>query len=94
MVLEAFLQQRPSIVLDVGGPALSVDSDCGIKISLDDGKDVVEELARAMTCYSDNPDLILTHGKAGYEKLRREYDWERKSIEMNKIYVEAVGAKM
>jgi len=91
MVLEGFQQRRPAIVLDVGGPALSVDSSCGIKIPVGSGNDVVKHLADALCYYHQNPDQITIHGQAGYEKLERVYAWGEKSKIMAKVYYEAVS---
>jgi glycosyltransferase involved in cell wall biosynthesis len=90
MVLEGFQQRRPAIVLDVGGPALSVDDSCGFKISQESGAVVVKGLATAMRYYADHPETIIAHGQAGFEKLCRVYAWEKKGMEMAKIYEEAV----
>ncbi len=86
MVLEGFQQCRPAIVLDVGGPALSVDESCGIKVEIGCGKDVVSGLASAMRYYSRHSDDIISHGRAGYRKLQNSYVWEKKAQVMRNIY--------
>lgn len=91
MVLEAFQQRRPAIVLDVGGLAMSVDDSCGIKVCQGSGLDVVRGLADAMTYYAKHPEYIEVHGQAGFEKLCRIYNWEQKRSRMGRFYQEAVN---
>lgn len=90
MVLEGFQQCRPAIVLDVGGLAMSVDSNCGIKVPIGKGSEVVMGLADAMSYYQDNPESITKHGKSGYEKLNQIYAWSQKANQMVGVYSKAV----
>lgn len=90
MVLEAFQQRRPAIVLDVGGLALSVDESCGIKVPQGTGAEVVRGLANAMSYYKDHPELIALHGQAGFEKICRVYAWREKAKMMERVYEEVV----
>jgi len=94
MVLEGFQKTRPSIVLDVGGLSMSVDSSCGIKVPQGSGDKVVEGLAEAMRCYAEHSDLIERHGRNGLEKLRKVYDWAEKGKRMARIYEEAAKSRM
>lgn len=90
MVLEGFEQGCPAIVMNVGGLALSVDENCGIKISPGSGKDVVQDFSIAMSFYANQPDMIEKHGHFGFLKLCRVYNWKKKSMEMRGLYEELV----
>lgn len=91
MVLEAFQQRRPAIVLDVGGPSMSVDSSCGIKVAQGSGAEVVQGLASAMSFYVKHPETIAQHGQAGFKRLSEIYAWKNKGLQMNKFYQQAVN---
>ena len=92
-VLEAMQQSRPAIVLAVGGHDLSVNEDCGTKVSpVGSAGEVVGRLAEAMRRYAITPGLAEAHGKAGRRRLHDHYNWPSKATRMLEIYENLVSA--
>jgi glycosyltransferase involved in cell wall biosynthesis len=86
-VLEGFAQGKPAIVLDCGGHAISVDESCGIKIPMIPNQQVViNALAGAILTYESDRQLVVRHGLAARQKLRRTYGWDGKCAAMLRIY--------
>ena len=56
-VLESMASGRPVICLDLGGPSLLVDSNCGYKISVSTQEQMVEQIATAMRLVSKQSTL-------------------------------------
>lgn len=91
-VLEAMQQSRPAIVLAVGGHDLSVDENCGTKVSpVGSAGEVVGRLAEAMKRYAITPGLAEAHGKAGRQKLLDRYNWPSKATRMRALYEDLVS---
>ncbi|WP_347442010.1 glycosyltransferase family 4 protein [Rubritalea sp.] len=90
MVLEAFSHKRPAIVLDVGGLALSVNEQCGIKVPIGSAKDVIEGLAKALLFYHNSPESICEHGAAAKIRSEAIYGWRSKAERMNTLYLSTI----
>jgi glycosyltransferase involved in cell wall biosynthesis len=69
---------RPTICLDLGGPATQVTSETGIKVAADDLDRTVQGLAAAIVCLAGDPQLRSRMGQAGRLRIREVYDWEVK----------------
>ena len=90
-VLEAFMIQRPAIVTDVGGLAMSVNESCGIRVPTGSAKSVIEGLKKAIQFYQDSPELIAQHGAYGKTRCAEIYSWKSKGLRMAQLYEEAVS---
>lgn len=89
-VIEAMFYELPVICLKCGGPAVTVDEDCGMRIPLGARQEVVSNLAAAIRQYGEDRALIRRHGRASREKVLRDYDWTKKGEQMNEVYKQAV----
>lgn len=89
-VIEAMFNELPVICLDCGGPAVLVQAGCGIKLPLGGRAKVIADLAGAIRYYDRNRAAIPEHGKAAREVILREFDWDKKGVQMNDRYLEAV----
>jgi len=78
VVLEAMATGLPVIATDWGGPADYVDPSCGILVPPRTPDQFVEGLTEALLRLARSPELRRRMGRAGREKVCREFDWERK----------------
>lgn len=90
VVLEAMSVGRPVIASDWGGPADYVDSTCGILVHPVPRADFAQRLAEAIIHLANDPEKCRRMGKAGAEKVIREFDWEKKVDRMITIYAQAL----
>jgi len=65
---------------------VSVNEECGRPVSFANRRETISRLASAIKFYDQNRDLVTAHGIAAREKVRKEYDWDKKGNEMNAIY--------
>ncbi|MGN6369977.1 MAG: glycosyltransferase family 4 protein [Phycisphaerae bacterium] len=90
VVLEAMAMRLPIITANWGGPADYVDASCGILVDPHTPDQFIGDLARAMVELAKSPARRADMGAAGYEKVLREYDWDRKLEQVLGIYHEAI----
>jgi glycosyltransferase involved in cell wall biosynthesis len=69
---------RPTICLDLGGPATQVTAETGIKVAADDPDRTVRGLAEAIVGLAGDPQLRDRMGQAGRKRIREVYDWDVK----------------
>jgi glycosyltransferase involved in cell wall biosynthesis len=84
--LEAMAAGRPVICLDLGGPALQVREDTGIKVPATSPEQVVSDLAAAMMQLAEDPDLRIRLGVAARQRVREHFDWDEKEPFMTRLY--------
>jgi glycosyltransferase involved in cell wall biosynthesis len=86
-VLEGFAHGLPAIVLDCGGPALTVAEGCGIKVPADLSQDLtVARLAGAIEVYLKDRELVRRHGGNARKRVVEEYGWASKRRRMLGVY--------
>jgi glycosyltransferase involved in cell wall biosynthesis len=86
-VLEGFAHGLPAIVLDCGGPALTVAEGCGIKVPADLSQDLtVARLAGAIEVYLKDRELVRRHGGNARKRVVEEYGWASKRSKMLGVY--------
>jgi len=94
--LEAMAAGCPVICLNLGGPAIQVTEETGIKVSAISPKQVVAELAAAMNQLASDPARRVKLGKSARERVGKHFAWERKGDFLMGIYstiVPATGAR-
>jgi glycosyltransferase involved in cell wall biosynthesis len=96
VVLEAMAAGLPVIATRWGGPTDYIDSECGILVDPSSPEAFVAGLSSAMIALADNPALRARLGRAGRERVVREFDWEQKVDRILEIYsgmVQRVGSE-
>ena len=84
--LEAMAAGRPVVCLDLGGPALQVTRETGIKVPADEPDTVVRGLATAMASLSQDRTLRQHMGNAARKSAREYFCWDQKGEQLNDLY--------
>ena len=77
---------RPVVCLDLGGLALQVDSDNGVKIPARDPNQAVNDIACALARLADNVELRLELGSASQARVEQEFNWTCKADFIQSMY--------
>lgn len=81
-VLEAMAAGLPVVCLGCGGPAISVNDECGTVVKAGSRVATISRLRDAVSAYSDNNQMLIEKGLKAQARIRDDYDWERKAIAM------------
>jgi glycosyltransferase involved in cell wall biosynthesis len=84
--LEAMAAARPVLCLDLGGPAVQVTDQTGIKIPALNPHQTVRGLASAMVRLAVNEQLRSQLGNAGQKRVHELYSWQAKGEELSHLY--------
>lgn len=84
--LEAMAAGRPVICLDLGGPALQVTEDTGIKVPATSPEQVVHDLAAAFCKLASDPGLRARLSLGARKRVEEHFNWDEKGLIMAKIY--------
>jgi glycosyltransferase involved in cell wall biosynthesis len=88
--LEALASGRPVICLDLGGPALQVTDNTGIKVRACTPDQAVADLAAAMFRLATNPLLRMSMASASQRRVEEHFDWDSKGEFMARVYADSV----
>jgi glycosyltransferase involved in cell wall biosynthesis len=86
VVLEAMCAGKPVIATAWGGPVDYLDPSCGVLVAPDGREGLIEGFAAAMTRLAAAPELRREMGRAGREKVMRDFDWEVKVDRVLALY--------
>ena len=89
-ILEAMALGRAVICLDLGGPAVRVTDETGIKIPARHPRQVERDLAEAMRRLTLDRDLLRQMGRAGRQWSARTHGPEEVALQLNAIYRDAM----
>lgn len=89
--LEAMAAGRPVICLNLGGPAVQLTRETGIKVPASDPEQTIRDLADAITRLAQDPELRTHMGSAGRRRVREVYSWETKGRLWAELYEEVLG---
>jgi glycosyltransferase involved in cell wall biosynthesis len=84
--VEAMAAGRPVICLDLGGLALQVTKETGIKVPAHSPEQAVAELAEALAHLAQNPSLRAQLGRAARARVQDQFNWERKGEYLETLY--------
>ena len=86
VVIEAMSVAKPVVCLDVGGPGMHINDECGIKITPGAPKETVTELAGALDRLYLDEGLRHRLGGAARERAEQMYHWDRLGERLMEIY--------
>ena len=75
--IEAMAAGRPIVCLDLGGPALQVADDRGIKIPAVNMEQIIADLGAALIRLAGDPELRMRLGRAGRLYVEQNHTWTR-----------------
>ncbi len=86
--LEAMAAGRPVVCLDVGGPALHVTDETGIRVPALSPSQSVGGLAQALCRLATDSGLCTRMGSAGQQRVKDHFEWDEKGRRMETTYEE------
>ncbi|MEN8444604.1 MAG: glycosyltransferase family 4 protein [Cyanobacteria bacterium J06555_13] len=89
--LEAMAKGRPVLCLDLGGPALQVTAQTGIKVVAQTPDQVTADLASAMTRLAKEASWAQSLGANGKQRVKTAFSWGAKGAQINQLYQEVCG---
>ena len=89
--LEGLAAGRPVVCLDLGGPALQVTPETGIKVPATEPDQVIHDLASAFRRLASDVGLRTRMSDAARQRVLRHFKWDDKGDWMNKVYHHAVN---
>ncbi|MCC3438590.1 MAG: glycosyltransferase family 4 protein [Microcoleus sp. PH2017_29_MFU_D_A] len=90
VVMEAMAVGLPVIATNWGGPMDYIDSSCGILVEPASKEGFVKGLTDAMLKLAQSQEMRQSMGRAGWERVREHFDWERKVDRMIEIYQQTI----
>jgi glycosyltransferase involved in cell wall biosynthesis len=91
--VEASAAGKPVICMDVGGPALQVTSDTGIKVTARDSVRLVDDFAAAMRILAGSPELRWEMGHAARLHVNKHFLWDTKGNYIQEVYKQIILEK-
>ena len=91
--LEAMAAGRPVLCLDLGGPAVQVTKETGIKIAAHNPEQAVDDLAAAIVRLAENSELRMRMGQAGQKLVSESHSWRARGEEIAKLYEDIVASR-
>ena len=88
---EAMAAGRPVICLDLGGPAMQVTEECGIKVPALSPHQVICDLAAAMQTLAADRALCARLGQAGRNRVKECFEWSGKAERLSRLLEEVLG---
>ena len=77
---------RPVVCLDLGGPAVQVNEQTGIKVMAKSPEQAVVDIAAALVRLGRDPELRVQLSLAGRQRVKEVFSWNRKGEWMNEVY--------
>lgn len=92
VVLEAMASGLPVVATNWAGPAITIDSSCGILVDPSSQEGFIQGLTDGMLRLANSPELRFQMGQAGTKRVRQHYfDWDSKCDRMLEIFQETLN---
>lgn len=91
--VEAMAAGRPVICLDLGGTALQVTEETGIKVPVISTGQVIRDLAAGMVQLARDPSYRARLGQAARDRVAEHFNWEKNGQHLANIYEELLPSK-
>jgi glycosyltransferase involved in cell wall biosynthesis len=88
--IEAMAAGRPVICLDLGGPAIQVTDDTGIKVRALEPEQTIFELSGAMKTLATDPVTRTKMGLAAQQRARQHFHWDIKGDDIQQVFREVI----
>jgi len=92
-LLEAMSRGLPVVCLDWGGPGEMVDDASGIKITVSNPTETVQELKRALEGLQDDPHRRQSLGTAAWKRAQERFGWDPKGLILESTYGRLIEGK-
>jgi glycosyltransferase involved in cell wall biosynthesis len=86
VVLEALSSGLPALIVDYGGPAELVTSDCGVLLPMKPRQEFVPLLRQAMEALATDPARCRAMGQAACQHIRQHFVWTAKAERIVEFY--------
>jgi glycosyltransferase involved in cell wall biosynthesis len=86
VVLEAMATRLPVIATAWGGPLDYLNESCGILVKPESREALISGFSNAITTLVKSAPLRNRMGEAGNQRVRENFDWERKIDQILKLY--------
>jgi len=74
--VEAMAAGKVVVCLDLGGPGLHVNPECGFKVPAHNPEQAVHGMAEALDRLASDRELCARMGQAALARARQDYDWD------------------
>jgi len=86
VVIEAMSASKPVVCLDIGGPGLHINDECGIKLTPTSPEETARNIASALERLYLDEDLRITLGQAARKRAETDYHWDKLGERLMVIY--------
>jgi glycosyltransferase involved in cell wall biosynthesis len=86
VILEALAKGLPSVVVDYGGPAELVTSECGELLPMRPRAELIASLRQAMEKLAAEPARCRSMGAAACRRVRQHFTWDVKAERIARMY--------
>jgi glycosyltransferase involved in cell wall biosynthesis len=91
VVVEAMAAGKPVVCLDLGGPGLHINQECGFKVPARHPEQAVRGMAVALERLYNDRELRVRMGQASRQRVEQVYDWDRVSERVLEMYRAALA---
>ena len=92
--IEGMATGRPIVCLNLGGPAVQVTEETGVRVLAHNPEQAVQDMATAMIRLAKDPELRIRMGEAGRKRVHEQFSWNVVRERLNALYQETTSDAM